>query len=102
MNDFGQKLRALRKRRGGRLQDYAPRLGISINALAARERGHVAWRHQELPRIAEVYGLPKEQIIAWIWAEQTANDASSIIHPPSQQTAKALNHRHTSPRAGWE
>ena len=76
MTDLGQKLREVRKRRGDFLQDYAPRLGISLTALATRERGHVPFRHEELPKVAEVYGVSKERLVGWIWEENTPTERS--------------------------
>lgn len=56
-------LRAARLRAGGmRLEDYAAQIGISKQALSRYELGQVVPRPARMRRMAEVYGLPLEEV----------------------------------------
>lgn len=78
MSELGPKLRTERKRRGALLRDYARRLNTTSTTLGARERGHVPFRHDELPRIAEIYGVSRGQMMAWIWDEEDPISESAV------------------------
>lgn len=59
----GQRIRAFRKLKGYTQQDLADLAGISLTVLGAVERGNRRLEDQILDKIANVLGVPMEELV---------------------------------------
>lgn len=59
----GQRVRAFRKLKGYTQQDLADLAGISLTVLGAVERGNRRLEDQILDKIANVLGVPMEELV---------------------------------------
>ncbi|MDM8529671.1 helix-turn-helix transcriptional regulator [Anaerolineales bacterium HSG25] len=63
MNDFGEKLRTLRKRRGLTLRQLAPLLGVQYSFVGKMERGEKVPNTAMVLKIATFFEVSTDQLM---------------------------------------